>query len=186
MSNAAAAQVPLVTADELLRIPDDGLRRELVRGEVREMTPAGRPHGKVALRIGARLETYVSAHGLGEAYAAETGFRLASNPDTVLAPDVSFVRSERLPELQAEGLISGPPDLAVEVVSPRDSFGDVQAKVFEWLAAGCRMVVVVDPRRRASTVYRSRSDVVLLTENDVLDGDDVVPGWTLPLRELFL
>ena len=186
MAEAALANDLWVTADQLLEMPDDGLRRELVRGEVRVMSPAGRSHGKVALRLGGRLERYVDEHGLGEAYAAETGFRVSSDPDTVLAPDASFVRRERLPELgEAEGLIQGTPDLAVEVVSPRDSFDEVEEKVFVWLAVGCRMVVVVNPRRRTATVYRSPSDFVRLTENDVLDGGDVVPGWKLPLRELF-
>jgi Uma2 family endonuclease len=186
MVDVALASDPRVTADEFLEIPDDGLRRELVRGEVRIMSPAGRSHGKVALRLGSRLERYVDEHGLGEAYAAETGFRVFSDPDTVLAPDVSFVRRDRLEALgEAEGLIPGAPDLAVEVVSPRDKFSDVEEKVFDWLAAGCRMVVLVNPRRRTATVYRSTSALFLLTENDVLDGGDVVPGWTLPLRELF-
>jgi Uma2 family endonuclease len=186
MAEAALANDLWVTADQLLEIPDDGLRRELVRGEVRVMSPAGRSHGRVALRLGSRLGQYVDAHGLGEAYAAETGFRVFSDPDTVLAPDASFVRRERLQELgAAEGLLPGAPDLAVEVLSPRDSFDEVEEKVFEWLAAGCRMVVVVNPRQRTATVYRSPSDFVRLTEADVLDGGDVVPGWTLPLRELF-
>jgi Uma2 family endonuclease len=166
-------------------MPDDGVRRELVRGEVRVMSPAGRSHGKVALRLGRRLGDYVDERGLGEAYGAETGFRVSSDPDTVLAPDASFVRRERLEELSEEGLIDGPPDLAAEVISPRDSFSAVEEKVFHWLAAGCRMVIVVNPRRRTATIHRSPTDVQPLTENDVIDGGDVVPGWTLPLRDLF-
>lgn len=158
MADAAAVQARPVTADELLRMPDDGLRRELVRGELRVMTPTSRPHGKVALRIGSRLEQHVGAHGLGEAYAAETGFRVSSDPDTVLAPDVSFVGRERLKVVgHAEGFIPGAPDLAVEVVSPGDSSDEVEEKVFAWLAAGCRMVVTVNPKRRAPPPSTART-----------------------------
>jgi Uma2 family endonuclease len=186
MANAAAVQVRPVTADELLRMPHDGLRRELVRGEVRVMTPAFRPHGKISLRIGGSLLLHVEAHGLGEAYDGQTGFRIASDPDTVLSPDASFVGRERLKVMgDAQGFIPGPPDLAVEVISPGDSSDEVEEKVFEWLSAGCRMVVTVNPKRRTATVYRSHSDIVHLTENDELDGGDVVPGWKLPLRDLF-
>ncbi len=118
--------------------------------------------------------------------AAETGFRIGRDPDTVRAPDVAFIRRARVEEAgEAEGFWPGAPDLAVEVVSPGDSFAEVEEKVSDWLAAGCRMVVVVNPRRRTATVYRSRSDVTLLAEDDVLDGGDVVPGWRVPVRELF-
>ncbi|HSU18077.1 Uma2 family endonuclease [Longimicrobium sp.] len=187
MSQAvAAAGLHLVTADELLRMPDDGVRRELVRGEVREMSPAGSRHGRIGARILSRLEAYVREQGLGEVYNADTGFLLASNPDTVRAPDVGFVSRERAdPVGDIEEFWPGAPDLAIEVVSPSDLFSEVDEKVAEYLDAGCRMVMVVDPRRRAATVYRSRSDIVLLTENDSLEGGDVVPGWTLPLRDVF-
>lgn len=183
---ATAAVPSAVTADELLRMPDDGLRRELVRGELRVMTPAGHDHGRVAMRIGSRLDRYVEANGLGVVYAAETGFRTESDPDSVRAPDVAFVRGERVEEAAGSpGFFPGAPDLAVEVVSPGDSYGEVEEKVFDWLAAGCRMVVVVNPRKRSAAVYRSRTDIVLLTVDEALDGGDVVPGWMLPLRELF-
>jgi Uma2 family endonuclease len=183
---ATAALSTLVTADELLRMPRGQLRRELVRGELREMTPAGYDHGRVAMRFGLRLAGYVEAHALGDVCAAETGFRIGTDPDTVRAPDVAFVRRERA-EMFTEGssFFHGAPDLAVEVVSPGDSFGEVEEKVFDWLDAGCRMVVVVNPRKRTATVYRSRSDIAVLTESDALDGGDVIPGWRLPIRELF-
>lgn len=181
-----AAEAVAVTADDLLRMPDDGLRRELVRGELRVMTPAGHWHGRVAMRIGVRLARHVEENGLGVVYAAETGFRIGTDPDTVRAPDVAFVRQERAQEVpDARGYWPGAPDLAVEVVSPEDTYGEVEEKVFDWLDAGCRMVVVVSPRKRTATIYRSRTDIVALTEGEELDGGDVAPGWRLPLRELF-
>lgn len=187
MSPAAAVQAPPVTAAELLAMPDDGLLRELVDGEVWVTPPPGEEHGVVAARMLVRLGSHVFANDLGIVHAAETGFRISENPDTVLAPDAAFVSRERVARAAiATGYRAGAPDLVVEVASPSDSFADVEAKVARWLAAGCRMVIVVNPARRAATVYRSRDDIVLLTENDVLDGGDVVPGWRLPLSDLFV
>lgn len=187
MAHSAAVEARPATADELLRTPDDGLRRELVRGEVREMTPAGFDHGMIAMRIGSRLHQHVEANGLGVVCAAETGFKIESDPDTVRAPDAAFIRRERLGEVGSpRGFWPGAPDLVVEVVSPGDSYGEVEEKVLDWLSAGCRMVVVVNPQRRTATVYRSRTDIAVLAEGDELDGGDVVPGWRLPVREIFV
>jgi Uma2 family endonuclease len=180
-----SASTRSVTADELLAMPDDGQLRELVDGEVWTTPPSGEEHGVVAARILVGLGNHVGAHALARVLA-KAGFCIGTHPDTVLAPDAAFVSRERIEQAAVgKGYRMGPPDLAVEVVSPGDTFARVEAKVARWLAAGCRMVVVVNPERRAATVYRSTSDVRLLTENDVLDGADVVRGWTLPLRELF-
>jgi Uma2 family endonuclease len=177
----------LVTAEDLLRLPDDGFRYELIRGELRKMAPAGHWHGRITINVTTPLDRHVRAHHLGVVYAAETGFKLASDPDVVRAPDVAFIRQERVDEVgDVEGYWPGAPDLAVEVVSPSDTYGDVEEKVLDWLEAGARMVIVVMPRRRTVTVYRSLSDIVVLTEHDTLDGGDVVPGWTLPVREIFV
>ena len=176
----------IATADELLRMPDDGCRYELVRGELRRMSPAGSRHGKVAMTLGAALHQHVQEHGLGEVYAAETGFIIATGPDTVRAPDVAFVGRERLLDPEPPtGFWPGAPDLAAEVVSPSDAFTDVQRKVCAWLDAGTRTVLVVDPDERTVTVFRSRRDVDVLTEGDAIDGGDVVPGWSLPVATLF-
>jgi Uma2 family endonuclease len=180
-----ATQLRTITADELLAMPEDDIRRELVEGELREMTPAGRRHARLARNIMRSLDPYVAAHGLGEAYP-EYGYILESDPDTVRAPDVSFVRADRLDAGGAEeGYYYGVPDLAIEVISPTDRYSEVRAKVDQYLGAGTPMVVVVDPPRRAATVYRVRNKPVELTENDVLDGEDVVPGWKLPVRNIF-
>lgn len=182
----AAVQDPPVTADELLDMPDDGLLRELVDGEVWVTPPPGEEHGVVAAEILLSLGNHVRSHALGRVLAAETGFRIGTDPDTVLAPDAAFVSRERIEQAAiGKGYRLGAPDLAVEVVSPGDTFAKVETKVARYLDAGCRMVVVVNPERRAATVYRSRDEIILLTENDVLDGGDVVPGWRVPLRELF-
>jgi Uma2 family endonuclease len=180
------AKVNLITAEELWRMPNDGFRHELIKGELTTMAPAGSLHGMVALRIASALFTYVEANRLGATFAAETGFKLASNPDTVRAPDAAFVSQERFePVGSTERFWPGAPDLAVEVISPTDSYVDVQDKVFEWLEAGTRMVIVADPRKRLVTMYRSLSDIKVLTERDILDGGDVVSGWTLPVAKVF-
>ncbi len=119
-------------------------------------------------------------------YAAETGFRLSTDPDTVRAPDVAFVSQARVETVgEVEGFWPEAPDLAVEVVSPGDSYTDVEEKVFAWLDAGTKMVVVINPRQRSATVYKSPSDITALAEADILDGGDVVPGFELAVREIF-
>ncbi len=179
-----------VTAEELLRKPDDGFRHELVKGKLRKVAPTGDEHGYVAMEIGRLLGNHAKANNLGRVYAAETGFRISSNPDTVRAPDAAFVSRERLEEVgPVRGYRPGAPDLAVEVVSPNDTHAGVTEKALAWLEAGTRMVLVVDPgeARRTVTVYRSREDIRILTAEagDLLDGADVVPGWTVPVAELF-
>ena len=175
-----------VTAEKLLLMPEDGVRRELVEGEIREMNPAEYIHGRIAINVSTPLAQYVREHGIGIVLAAETGFKLSSNPDTVRAPDVAFVRRERVEEVgQVEGYYPGAPDLAVEVVSPNDSYTGVEEKVVAWLEAGTSTVVVVEPRTRTLTVRSSRTEIRVLTEGDVLDVGEVVPGWTLPVADVF-
>lgn len=176
----------LLTAEDLLRLPDDGRRHELIAGELRTMAPAGEEHGGIALTIGADLNRHVRAHKLGLVVGAETGFLLATDPDLVRAPDAAFVARERV---RATGVVpgyrQGAPDLAIEVVSPHDLYTEVEEKVETWLAHGARLVIVVDPRRRTVRVQRSLTEVRHLTVEDTLEGEDVVPGWALPVRELF-
>ena len=146
-----------MTAEELLRMPDDGLRHELVRGELRTMTRAGHPHGRVAMRVAWPLAQHVEENGLGAVYAAETGFVLETDPDTVRAPDVAFVGRERVEEVgETGGFFPGAPDLAVEVVSPGDTYAEVEGKVAAWLGAGTRMVIVVDPSSSVVRIHRYR------------------------------
>ena len=175
-----------VTADELLYMPDDGFRYELVQGELRRMNPAGNVHGRVAMSFAWRLARHVEENRLGTVYAAETGFKLATVPDTVRAPDVAFVALSRVEAVgEVEGFWPGAPDLAVEVISPGDTYAEVEEKVFDWLDAGTKMVVVINPRQHSATVYRSQTDITALTEADVFNGGDIVPGFELAVREIF-
>jgi Uma2 family endonuclease len=179
-----ATQLRTMTADELLAMPKDGIRRELVEGELREMTPAGGDHGEIGMRLGWRLAQFVETQHLGVVYNSDTGFRLARDPDTVRCPDVGFIARERYARFR--GVVDRAPDLAVEIVSPSDTYSDVRAKVHEYLNAGTRLVLVIDPPAQTVDVYRSRTDHIELTRDDVLDCGDVVPGWKLPVREIFI
>jgi Uma2 family endonuclease len=179
-------EVKRITAQDLLRMPDDGTRRELVRGELREMPPSGHTHGRIAIKFSWPLAQFVEEHDLGEVYAAETGFVLAEDPDTVRGADVAFVVRERAAAVVNErGYFPGAPDLAVEVISPGDTYTEVEAKVEEWLGAGCRMVVVINPRNRTVKTYRSLTDIKVMTYEDTFDGEDVVPGFRLAIKRLF-
>jgi len=150
------------------------------------MEPPGAEHGRVAMQIGALLFAHVREQGLGTTFAAETGFQLASDPDTVRAPDAAFVRRERADAVGVtDGYWLGAPDLAIEVTSPNDRSSAVEAKALGWLAAGAQAVVVVDPRLRTAMVYRSRRDIRVLTADEPLELDDVVPGWSPLVGELF-
>ena len=149
------------------------------------MSPAGFDHGRFASKIVAALENHVARRKSGVVTTAETGFQIAHDPDTVRAPDVAYVRSERIPVGGVKGFFPGAPDLAVEVVSPSDRASEVAAKVLEWLSAGCQAVWVVDPENRTVTVHRSRSDITVLTAADTLDGGDLLPAFSMPVAEAF-
>lgn len=179
-------QLQSMTAEDLLHLPSDGFRYELVRGELQKMAPPGDEHGSITMNLAGPLDHYVRTNHLGRVYAAETGFRIASNPDTVLAPDVAFIRRERIEaEGQVRGYRTGTPDLIVEVISPSDLYSAVAEKVDAWLSAGTQLVIIVDPRRQTITVHRSPTAMQTLTVNDTLDGAPVLPGWSLPVREVF-
>ena len=174
----------IVTAEQLLSAPGLG-RCELVRGELIMMSPAGARHGRIVVNITTPLDVFVRQHALGSVFGAETGFQISHDPDTVRAPDVAFVRTDRMGVEPDHGFFPGAPDLAVEVLSPEDRAGEVQAKVQDWLHSGCRGVWVVDPRTRSVTIYRSRSEIVVLIESDTLSDCDLLPAFSLPVAEIF-
>lgn len=177
-----SVETRLMTADELLAMPDDGMRHELVNGELITMSPAGTDHGEIAMRIALHLAAHVQKHRLGKVYSSDTGFKLGQDPDTVRAPDVTFISASRVVKTRKH--FPGAPDLAVEVISPNDTYSEVHAKVREYLAAGTRLVIVVDLDGEVAEIH-SPTGVRYIPPEGSLDGAEVVPGWTLPLRELF-
>jgi Uma2 family endonuclease len=175
----------LVTAKELFEHPEWN-PCELVRGKVTRMSPAGGKHGLVALRIGAAIDGFARPRKLGDVFAAETGFYIEHDPDTIRAPDVSFLSRERIPVGGIpDEFIPIVPDLAVEVLSPSDTWKEVDRKAAEYLRAGVRLVWGVEPRTRCARVYRSGRAVLELTESQALIGEDVLPGFELELCDIF-
>jgi len=175
-----------MTAEELLRMPHEGDRYELIDGELIMLSPAGGEHCEVTANITMLLAMHVKAKKLGNVYTGEPGFVLARDPDTVRAPDVAFVSNDRLAKLpQTSGFLETAPDLAVEVISPNDTFSYVEQKAKAWLEAGTRLVLVVDPATRCVYLYGGSGRIATLTESDTLDASETVPGWQVPVREFF-
>jgi Uma2 family endonuclease len=138
------------------------------------------------MNFGSRLFQHVMANDLGKVCGAETGFLLSSNPDTVRAPDTAFIRRERAEQVgRVRGYWPGAPDLAVEVISPNDTYAEVEEKAMEWLAAGTQMVIVLNPRKHTATVYRSLNDITILNEDAVLDLDEVVKDFKVRIKDIF-
>jgi Uma2 family endonuclease len=176
-----------MTADELLAKPDDGFLYELIKGELIKVSPPpGHEHGRITMNLAVPLYEYVKKNQLGKVYAAETGYLLEQNPDTVRAADVSFISRQRLKQKgRVEGYWIGAPDLAAEVISPSDTFKRIEEKVKQWLESGVRLLWVVSPKMRNVTIYRTLLDVEVLTEKDTLDGGDVIPGFQIKVAEIF-
>lgn len=175
-----------VTAEQLLAMPDDGRRRELVGGELRMMSPAGGRHGQVALNLALLLGSHVRQQNLGVVYAAETGFLISRDPDTVRAPDVAYVSQSRWQQIADQaGFVPFAPDVACEVISPHDRFTDVEEKALGWLAAGSQLVLLADPGTRTVHLYRSSDNIVVLDETAECDASDAVPEWKFPVADVF-
>ncbi|MCY4075679.1 MAG: Uma2 family endonuclease [Acidobacteria bacterium] len=185
-----SAPRPLVTADELpsvsTRHSDLGKRTELVQGELIVMAPAGGRHGQVAHKVALLVGNHVLERSLGRVFAAETGFLLRRDPDTVRAPDVAFVAGQRLGiEDIPAGFLEMAPDLAVEVVSPGDSGAAVQNRVSDWLATRTRLVWVVYPESRSIVVHRPDQPARELHDTDVLTGSPVLTDFAVQACDLF-
>jgi len=181
-----AQQLSVLTAEEFFRLYShkEG-HYELVRGEVVEMAPPGGVHGGVASNISYSLQAYNRQHRLGRV-VVETGFCLECRPDTVRGPDVAFVRNERVPPAgMPRGFFSGPPDLAVEVVSPSDTAAELERKVHEYLNSGAQRVWVFYPDTRRVAVHRPDGTARWYIEEEALEDPELLPGFSLPIREIF-
>ena len=182
MSTAATP----TTAKQLAAMADEGKRYELVLGELRMMSPAGGQHGRIAMKIGRLLGNHVEEHKLGEVFAAETGFLLATNPDTVRAPDAAFVNANTFKQLEeVRGFLPVAPDLVIEVVSPNDSSSHVEEKANSWIEFGIRLALIVDPANRSIRAYREHRSISVHFPGDIVEATDVVEGWTFAVDDIF-
>jgi len=177
----------LLTAQEFAVLPgENGFIMELVRGEVVRMCRPKPKHGRIAMRIGSLLYQHARTRRLGEVFAADTGFLLERDPDTVRGPDASFVSNARLAQVtDPDDYYPVVPDLAVEVTSPDDRRPKIDEKIADWLGAGVRLLWQVNPDSRTVEVHRPGAETITLNENDTLDGLDVLPGFTCRVGELF-
>lgn len=174
-----------ITAEDFEKF-DPEWRYDLVRGELIPMPPMpGAEHGRIVLSLSAYVSIFVEEHDLGECFAAETRFSIERDPDTVLAPDLAFVAKERLPETLPTGFLELAPDLILEVRSPSDREKEAEAKMLRWQRACVRLGWEIDPKTRLLTVYRPDRPTYRIGIDDTLTGEDVLPGFSLPLRRLF-
>ena len=154
---------------------------EYVKGKLVPMAAAAIIHGEIGSNVHFLLTSHVRENNLGRLYIAETTFQLG---DRVVKPDIAFVSTERLSEDKLKGFADAP-DLAIEVVSPTDKHYDVTEKALAYLKAGTRLVWVIEPIMKTVMIYRSETDSTLLNYEDTLTGEDVVPGFSCPVAELF-
>lgn len=175
----------LITADELLAMPRDGNRYELVRGVLIEKMPTGDPHGMVVVLTAHYMTQYALSSGHGQTRSGETGYILDRDPDTVRAPDVAWYSSENVPAPGTQGFPDMVPDLVVEVKSPSNSNPEMAAKARMWLSYGTKMALILDPQAETVIKHKPDSAPITLTADDVLDGDDVLPGFSCLVRRFF-
>ena len=174
----------LMTADELIALPRGQHRYELVKGELLTMSPSGEEHGAVIGNLTILLGQFVKANNLGILYGAETGFKLESDPDTVLAPDIAFIRRVRLGR-RSKGYRLGAPDLVVEVLSPSDHKKKVERKTAQWLELGAKTVWLVDPDSKTVEVHHAKGETTVFRENEELVDHDLVSGFRVRVSDIF-
>jgi len=181
----------LITADELLVMPHrdengNDCRLELIRGELKVMSPSKPLHGIVCAHIAAELRDFVRGRDLGVVVGAETGFIVERDPDTVLGVDAAFISHERLSTIEdLDNFAPFAPDLAVEVISPSNTAREMENKAALYFAAGARAVWVLNPKKKTVAVYSSPTEVRILGGQDTLDGGEVLPGFRVELSKLF-
>ncbi|MGH2558110.1 MAG: Uma2 family endonuclease [Thermomicrobiales bacterium] len=181
-----ATTTTLMTVEDIERMGARGEDLELIRGVIREREPIGARHGEVGAEILIDLGIWVRQRGLGRVYTSDTQFVLARDPDVIVKPDVAYVHSDRVPPKEdRDGVYHYAPDLAVEVISPSDRYIEVMEKVELYIQAGTRLVWLVDSRGRTVTVFAGSTSPRLLTEEDDLDGGDVLPDFRLSVRQIF-
>ena len=175
-----------LTAADLLRLYSEGVRGELIRGVLCEVMPTGREHGAIVMNLGTELRNFIKPRRLGWLVASDSGVWLERDPDTVREPDIAFTSAERSPlDVRVTGYAEVAPDLVVEIVSPSDSRREVHDKALMWLSHGVRLVWVVHPDTRTVDVHREGGAFATLSEDDSLDGLDVLSGFSCAVSAVF-
>ena len=182
--NSAVETPRLVTGDQLVGLGDIG-RTELVKGVIIHMSPTGYLHGYTEGKFYGALQAFVSQHKLGKVLVGEVGIYTARRPDTVRGADVAYISNERMAQVQSSSYLDVAPELVVEILSPDDRWGDLIDKLSEYFAVGVQMVWVADPKTQSVYVYRSPDKVQHFSVEDALPGDEVLPGFSVPVAELF-
>lgn len=176
----------LLTADDLLRLYGEGVRGELIRGVLHETMAAGVRHGKIVVNLASALHNFVTPRALGTLVASDSGVWLERNPDTVREPDIAYFSAAKMPlDTDIDGYAEVAPDLVVEIRSPSDSRRDVHDKARMWISHDVSLVWVIHPDARTVDVHRPNRAVTTLAADDILDGVDVLAGFTHPLAEVF-
>jgi Uma2 family endonuclease len=184
MVELTATETPLITGEMLAEIGDIG-PHELVEGRIVLMSPTGNRHGRLELKIAVKLDELVSREGLGVVQVGEVGIFTHRDPDTVRAADILFISNERYAQQQSPGYLTVAPDLIVEILSANDRWTEVTQKLREYFDIGVRLVWIVDPEAHRIYAYRTLTEVQEFTENDELPGDEVLPGFSVPVAQLF-
>jgi len=183
-SDEAPGDAAAMTGKDLFELGDIG-QTELIKGELVRMPPTGHPHGYIKVNFAAILHTFVRQHKLGCVMGGEVGIYTHRDPDTVRGADVVFISNERLAQVQSDSYLDIAPELIVEITSPNDRWHDIDDKLTEYFGIGVQIVWVANPHRKQIHVYRSLTEIEILTVDDTLSGNSVLPGFGMPVAELF-
>ena len=176
----------LLTSDDLMRLNSEGVRGELIRGVLYKTMPTGLTHGEIVMNLGGELRNFIRPRRLGRLAGSDSGMMLERDPDTVREPDIAYISAHKLPlDVRLSGYFEGWPDLVVEIVSPSDSSREVFDKARMWISFGVSLVWVVDPQTRIIEVHRPDQPLLSLAEDDTLNGGEVLPGFSCPVRDVF-
>jgi Uma2 family endonuclease len=171
------------TDEEIMSLPDSGYSYELVNGEL-AMSPKNNPrHGRTCIKISTRMETFAEKHNLGWVFDSNTGFWMVNR--NLRAPDVSFITTARLPQEHEQGFFEGAPDLIVEVLSPTNRRGEMDERLRDFFESGTKLAWIINTDQQFAEVCHSLTDRKIVGSGGVLDGEDLLPGFKLPLAELF-
>ena len=176
----------LLTADELLRLYSKGVKGELIRGVLHERMPSGGRHGDIAFALGAEVRAYARPRRMGRVGGTDTGIWLERDPDTVREPDMYYISAEKLPlDVTVAGYYEVVPDMVAEIRSPNDRSTEFTEKIQMWLDSGVRLVLAIFPDTKTVRVHRPDGSTLDLAYDDILDGEDVLPGFSCRLRDIF-